>query len=244
MNPLVRILYNRSDGVVAVSKGVRKELIENFKLKKKKVIAIENGYDLESINGQAGQELSEDSIRALSGHKVIVTTGRLTDQKGQWHLIRAFASIAGQLPDTLLVIAGAGELEIYLKGLVKEGDLENRVVFTGHVSNPYQYERQGDIFVLPSLYEGFPNALAEAVCLGMPCIAADFRTGAREILNPDADVQGKSVEDIVEAEYGILVPVCSGKRYASLKEPLEYQEKCLANAIKLLLTKDEINSDI
>jgi len=240
VNPLVKVLYNRSDGVVAVSKGLKNELVENFKLKEKKVIAIENGYDLDSINRQAEEKLDEDNIRLLSGHKLVVTTGRLTDQKGQWHLIRAFASIAEQLSDTLLVIVGAGELEVYLKGMVKEGNLEDRVVFTGHVNNPYQYERQGDIFVLPSLYEGFPNALAEAVCLGMPCIATDFRTGAREILNPNIDVQGKGVENIVEAEYGILVPVCSGRRYVSLKEPLEYQEECLANAIVLLLTKEEI----
>lgn len=238
VNPLVRILYNYSDGVVAVSEGVRRELLSYFRLKKDKVTAIENGYDLKAIRQQAEQKENDGIVDLFPGHKVIITAGRLTGQKGQWHLIRAFTEIIKQVPSALLVIVGAGELETYLKELAKECNLGNKVIFTGFVSNPYWYEKSSDVFVLPSLFEGFPNALAEAVCLGIPCVATDFRTGAREILAPDMDVDGCEIESIVEAKYGILTPLCSGKRSTSLKEPLEYSERCFAKAITELLMNE------
>lgn len=239
VNPLVKILYNWSDNVIAVSDGVRWELIEHFNLKEKKVIAIENGYDLKSIGRQAELCLDKDIAELLSKYKTVITTGRLADQKGHWHLIRAFSDVIKQVPDALLVIMGTGKLEAYLKELVVKCGLEDKVIFTGHVSNPYQYEKYGDIFVLSSLYEGFPNALAEAVCLGMPCIATDFRTGAREILAPDMDAQGEGVRKVTEVGYGVITPLCSGKKYSSLEEPLEYQERCLADAMTMLLTNEE-----
>lgn len=236
VNPLVRVFYRWADKVVAVSEGVRKELIDHFRLKEENVVTIENGYHLPDIHRQGTKELDEMEKKMLSGKNIFVTTGRLSAQKGQWHLIRAFAEVVRQVPDTILILIGSGELEEYLKKLAKAYKIEGNVYFTGHVSNPYQYLSRSDIFVFSSMYEGFPNALAEAVCMGLPCISTDFRTGAREILAPDLDIHGNSIVNIVEAEYGILTPLCSGKQYRDPDTPLEQAEQCLAKAmIKLLL---------
>lgn len=238
VNPLVRLLYNNADKIVAVSKGVEQELIEIFHLKKNKVISIENGYDVLNIQKQGQEELQDKEKHVIDNRKVVVTVGRLTNQKGQWHLIRSFTEVIKQVPNALLVILGSGELEQYLMQLTKEYRIENFIYFAGHVANPYQYMSRSDIFVFPSLYEGFPNALAEAVCLGLPCIATDFHAGAREILAPDM-LEEDIVEKVAEVSYGMLTPVCSGKHYKDMNEPLESAEKYLAQAIIRMLTEEE-----
>lgn len=238
VNPLVRLFYNYADKVIAVSKGVELELQENFGLRSDRLFTIENGYDFSVIDKQRKEMLSEQEINLFKGKKIITTTGRLTNQKGQWHLIRAFSEVVKRAPNTMLVIIGSGELEDYLKDLSKAYGLGKNIYFTGHAPNPYKYLWCTDIFVLTSLYEGFPNALAEAVCMGLPCIATDFRTGARELLAPDMDLLGEEVECVTEAQYGILTPVCSGKRYKDTQEPLEKAECFLADAVYSLLADE------
>lgn len=238
VNPLVRLFYNYADKVIAVSRGVELELKENFGLRSDRLFTIENGYDFSVIEQQKQEMLTEQETKLFKGKKIITTTGRLTNQKGQWHLIRAFNEVVKRAPDTLLVIIGSGELEDYLKDMSKAYGLEKNIYFTGHAPNPYKYLCCTDVFVLTSLYEGFPNALAEAVCMGLPCIATDFRTGARELLAPDMDLLGEEVQCVTETQYGILTPVCSGKRYKDIHEPLEKAECFLADAVCSLLADE------
>ncbi len=243
VNPLVKLLYNRADQIVAVSKGVEKELLENFHLAKSKVITIDNGYDVLNIQKQGQEELQDNEKLLFDNRKVVVTAGRLTDPKGQWHLIRAFTEVIKKVPDAFLVILGSGELEQYLRQLTKTCGMDDFIHFTGFVSNPYKYMSRSDVFVFPSLYEGFPNALAEAVCLGLPCIATDFHAGAREILAPDLIEENNVIEGITEVSYGMLTPVCSGKQYKDMNEPLETAENYLAQAIVRMLTNEEKMSE-
>ena len=238
VNPLVKVFYGFADKIVAVSAGIREELIADFGLRKQNIVTIENGYNMEKIRIQCEEKLSDQQEKLLYGKKIIATTGRLSLQKGQWHLIRAFSEVVKKVPNALLMIIGSGELENQLKDLSKAYGLEEQVYFTGHAANPYKYLRQADVFVLPSLYEGLPNALAEAACLGLPCIATDFRTGARELLAPEMDLLGEQIQCVTEVSYGILTPVCSGKLYGNAKEPLEKSERFLADAICGMLTDE------
>ena len=138
---------------------------------------------------------------------MIVTAGRLVDVKGYQHLIRAFAETQKQIRDAMLIIAGEGELEESLKELAKNCKIADSVFFAGFTKNLYRLVSKADAFVMTSLYEGFPNAMAEAVCLGIPCIATDFHAGAREILAPDIADSAVQIEEMTEVEYGILVPL-------------------------------------
>lgn len=234
VNPLVKFFYNKADSIVAVSSGIAKELVEKFNLDKNKVVVIENGYDISNLINASKESLNKDEQHFFEKNHAIVTVGRLVEAKGQWHLIRAFSELLNTVDDATLVIVGCGELEEYLKNLVMQYGISDRVLFTGFRNNPYMYVKRAAVFVLPSLYEGFPNSLAEAVCLGIPCVATDFKTGAREILGATVDYQGEKSSDFVEEKYGILTPVCSGIMYRG-EEPLEYQEQCLTKAILSLL---------
>jgi len=240
VNPLVKLLYNKADKVVAVSRGVRQELIDIFKIKENKVVAIENGYNIPEIVRQASEQPPQEFVDTIRGHKVVVTAGRLTLPKGHWHLIRAFSQVVKKIPEALLVIIGEGDHREYLESLIKAYHLEKNVILAGHTTNPFMYERYADVYAMPSIYEGFPNALAEAMCLGLPCVSTDFENGAREIMDPDSSMDKAKVKDKTRMPYGIMTPVCSGEKY-SAEEPLEDAEQKLADALIDMLIDDNLN---
>ncbi|MDE5699026.1 MAG: glycosyltransferase [Lachnospiraceae bacterium] len=234
--PLMKLVYNHANKIVAVSKEIEQVAKVRFHIPDKQITTIVNGYDVTKIMAQA-QKKPENAI-TFDGKRLIVTVGRLDSQKGQWHLIRAFAEVAEKEPDAVLCVIGSGDCESYLKKLIRLNNLEKQVFLLGYSKNPFWYDAQAEIFVLPSMYEGFPNSLAEAVCCGVPCIATDFHSGAREILAPDMDIMGAQITEITEAAYGLLTPLCSGTMYKGT-EPLEVEERKLAEAILILLRDEE-----
>ncbi|MFO7809977.1 MAG: glycosyltransferase [Candidatus Delongbacteria bacterium] len=138
--------------------------------------------------------------------------------------MRAFSSVAKEVPDSRLIIIGDGDRRNYLEALVLDLELTNRVFIIGSRDNPYKYIKNSDIFVLSSVYEGFGIVLIEAMACGLPVISTDCKSGPAEIIS---------------GESGVLVPVPDGKMY-SASDPLTDEEKNLAaEIIKLLRDKNK-----
>lgn len=117
-----------------------------------------------AVQPQENQAIIRPEARA------IVAVGRLCKQKNFGTLIQAFAQI--DVPGLHLVIYGEGLLREELQRMTQDLGLAEKVSFPGSVSNILQEISKADIFVFPSLYEGFPNALAEAMALGLPVVAS------------------------------------------------------------------------
>ena len=179
---LIKLLYIHADKIISVSKEIETILVNKLKISENKVQTIVNGYDSKWIREKM-RIIPANKILSLGRDRsklnVVVTVGRLVDQKGQWHLIRAFSEVIKKEPQTVLVIIGEGILKEYLRKLIESCSLEGKVFLAGYSENPFWYNALADTFVLPSLYEGYPNALAEAVCCGTPCIATDVHSGVR-----------------------------------------------------------------
>lgn len=103
-------------------------------------------------------------------------------QKNYTTLIKAFALVKKEV-DARLVILGDGEERKKLELLVNELGINDSVSMPGFVDNPYAYMSRADVFVLPSLWEGFPNVLVEAMACNTPVIATDCPGGSAEILD-------------------------------------------------------------
>jgi glycosyltransferase involved in cell wall biosynthesis len=126
------------------------------------------------------------------GGLVACSAGRLIQGKGFDLLIRAFHGAARDRPEWSLLILGEGEDRTRLEGIIRELGIQDRVHMPGRVKNPSDYMASSKLFVLSSLHEGFPNALIEAMAVGLPVISTNCPFGPSEIVNDGVD--------------GILVP--------------------------------------
>jgi glycosyltransferase involved in cell wall biosynthesis len=186
---LRRWTYPRAAAVVAQSTGVAEWISHTLHPRRCEVIPNPVPTNLQSRAATPGTEsLAPVETRALR----VIAMGRLVHQKGFDLLLRAFAGVAAQHLRWRLSIVGDGPDRAALESLANELGIAERVDFTGRVTEPESLLCRSDLFVLSSRYEGFPNALLEAMACGLACISFDCPSGPADIIRDRID--------------GILVP--------------------------------------
>lgn len=120
---------------------------------------------------------TQDDIR----ENIVLNVGRLTNQKGQDVLIRAFSELN---PDAWkLIIVGEGRKRNTYETLIRELGMTEKIFLIGSEKNISKYYNLARIFAFPSRFEGFPNALIEAMYMNLPCISTDCPTGPSELIS-------------------------------------------------------------
>lgn len=176
-----RFLYPKADGCVFQTEQA--QAYYNNILKCKSII----------LRNPLNPDFNVTAYRGIKKKK-IVTMGRLSEEKNQELLIKAFQKIAHRYTDYTVEIYGDGPLRGKLEKTIKDLSMENRVLLMGRRDNIQEYIKDAEIFVLPSNSEGMPNALLEAMAMGLACIATDCPIGGSAVA-------------IQNNDNGILIPM-------------------------------------
>jgi glycosyltransferase involved in cell wall biosynthesis len=188
---LIHFFLGRADAIIAVSAGVAEDYARAVSIPLEKIKIIYNPVISDSLLEKSKEPLDHPWF-GPGEVPVILSVGRLTEQKNFPGLIEAFAKVREKTPARLLIL-GEGKLRSELEELVKKLNLQGEVSLPGFVDNPYRFMSRAAVYVLSSTWEGLPTVLIEALAAGAPVVATDCKSGPNEIL--------------MGGELGKLVPV-------------------------------------
>jgi len=178
------------DMVVPVSNAIRRQIIQERGIPPEKARTIHYGVDINQYQIKDGT-IKRQELGLAADNIVFGTNARMTIQKGHTYLIEAAQQVVPKYPNIKFVFAGDGPLRPKLEQQIKAAELEDKFIFLGFRNDIVDLLSAYDIYVLPSLWEGLPNQVLEAMACGKGVIATA--------------VDG-TVEAVVEGESGFLVP--------------------------------------
>ena len=191
--------------LIIVNSEIDRKLALKYKIvPERKLVKIYNGIDINSLNFLSRDEAqSKLGLNQSGKEKIIGTVANFYKTKGLEYLIEAAAQMMEVTPSSVFVIIGDGRERPKLEELIKKYGLEKRVVLTGRIPDAYQYLKAFDVFVLPSLKEGFPWIILEALAAQIPIVATNV--GALpEILNEEFLAAPGNAEALAKKIGGML----------------------------------------
>ena len=203
-----RRVWRTCDAIVVKSQFMKRELHKWYGVATDNVFVIPNGVDYERYASAKCTPQVLEHLENPAGEKVVIVfCGRLVRMKNVSFLLRAFARMNSR-NDCLLALVGDGDERPALESEADQLGIRGSVKFLGYTERAEEYLAGADIFVLPSAYEPFGNALVEAMAAGLPCVA----------LKPDMDkIRTASDEILQNGVTGYLV----SDRYQELSETLD-----------------------
>lgn len=162
--------------LIALSEGIKNDLVENLAVQSKRVKVINNPFEIERIQKKATEPFEEAGL--LGDYVVYVAA--LIPRKRHVDLFHAFSQLNRK--DIKLVLVGKGRLKLKLEKLARELDIIDRIVFWPWDPNPYRLIKHAKISVLVSEAEGLPRVLIESIIIGTPVVSTDCPSGPNEVL--------------------------------------------------------------
>ncbi len=202
--------YHRADHMIAVSRGVADDLSGQLGIPWKKLSVIYSPLISNALQNRALEPLDHEWFQE-GQPPVILSVGRLTAQKDQQTLIRAFALVRKKVV-AKLVILGEGENRAKLEALISELGLASDISLPGFHKNPFAFMSRARLFVLSSAWEGLPGSLIQAMACGCPVVSTDCPSGPKEILQDGRLGRLVPVGDATSMAGAILESLSKGRK--------------------------------
>ena len=237
------LAYRMTDFLVDVSTNVSKEATETFAearaVPRKKLRTVYDAIDTERFQPSVDCSASlRETFGVREGSFVWLAVGRLAGPKDYRNLLEAFAAVLQEIPDSLLFVVGDGPDRETLNARVRELSIEKHVRFLGTRLDVPRLMQCANAYVLSSAWEGFPNALGEAMSSALPCVSTDCG-GVLELLGnegwivPVSDSHALGRRMVEVASLDRETRVLRGNR-ARQRVLANYSlEKCVANWLEL-----------
>ena len=165
-----RFVTNKCKAISVLSKNRKAELLARYSIDPEKVHIVQPGVDAGAFNRGANKNSAREQVQLPVGKKILLTVCRQEYRKNLDGLLREFSILQQKRDDAVLVLVGTGSQHTYLKEYAKSIGLNGSVIFKGFQENTWPYYKAADIFLWPSLQEGFGQVLLEALSCGSPCI--------------------------------------------------------------------------
>ena len=189
--------------LIAVSEGERTVMLDHRLAVPDRIVLIENGVDARRVRAEAESGHAQEGAPP-GGSPLVGGAGRMVPQKDPLTFVKMAQRVASARPGARFVWYGDGELRPSVEALARESGV--RLTVTGHLENVWAAMKCLDVFVLPSLYEGLPFTLLEAMALGVPVVATDV-IGTRDVLRDGSAgwlVPARDPQAMAEAVQAVL----------------------------------------
>jgi len=194
-HPIYRALYRGSDCVICQSESMAHDFYSTLRFPSEQTAVLANPVEVDAIRALAKDLRVRSQVQWPGPGPHLLAVGRLSHEKGFDLLLQAFVIVREYFPTASLAIAGVGSEDSTLKAA--SSALHGSVRFLGHVASPARYFQGATLFVLPSRYEGMPNALLEAAAAGLPLVVLPASPGLVDLLD---DQPGAWVAPVVSVE--------------------------------------------
>lgn len=226
-----KYVYNNSavDIVKCISHESMDDLLNNHKIIKEKTVLIHNPIPIEEIIDKGKEIVKFPDNFNESNRFLLVNSGRITFQKRQDLLIKAFANVNSRFPDTRLLILGKGSQNDLLK-LAQDLRIADKILFAGFQKNPWKWVSKAQLFVLTSCWEGLPCVISETMALNVPIVSTDCPSGPKEMLMDGQLGTLAKTDDIDDITNKILLAITNysesqNKANAAIKKLDRYEPK-------------------
>ncbi len=170
--------------LICTCEGERQIAVRHRIVPPGRAAVVRTGVDLKRFHPQGDAHRIRDGLGLPQRHRIVGTVGAIVEQKGHRSLVEAAPLVIDQMPHTTFLIVGSGPLREKLEERVGQLGLGRRFRFLGHREDVPRILGALDLFVMPSLWEGMPYALVEAMAVGVPVVGSDI-PGIADIVQPN-----------------------------------------------------------
>ena len=202
------VIKSPQNKIILQTQALKNHLVQEFGNRiKRKTIVFGNPFDINVITEKAQDEPPAELTEILSKQVTIVNVASFKPSKNHENLLKSFELLCDSFPGVYLILIGAdssGKRQEIME-MARMSKYAEKIIFAGEMKNPFPVVSRSSLFVLPSLAEGIPNALAEAMICGVPVIASNCPTGPQELLSDSSEKVEYNDRGYFFAKYGVLV---------------------------------------